>query len=264
MRWLVLVAWLGAGCASFGHNYPEEAGPRYAGDGVVARAGAGDTLRVVSFNIRFSLRIDSALAVLQQDPELRGADIVLLQEMDEAGTKQLARGLGMSFVYYPASYRTQTGRDFGNAILSRWPLRDDRKIILPHLARLGRTQRTATGATVIVGGKPVRVYSAHLATVVNSSRNQRADQLLEILNDAALHERVIVGGDMNDPELGVVAQNMGYAWPTREGPRTAVVARLDHIFVRGLKLPAERASGTVENNRNASDHRPIWIRAIVF
>ena len=262
MRWLFLVVWLVSGCAAFGHNYPTEEGPRYAG-GAPTRAGAGDTVRVVSFNIEFALRIDSALAVLQSEPELRDADIVLLQEMDEPGTKRIAQALGMAYVYYPASYRRQTARDFGNAILSHWPIRDDRKVLLPHLARIGRTQRTATGATVMVAGNALRVYSAHLATVVNSSRQQRADQLLEILNDAALFERVIVGGDMNDPALGLVAENMGYSWPTREGPRTAVVGRLDHFFVRGVKLPQQQVSGTVVNNRNASDHRPIWIRVVL-
>ena len=40
-----------------------------------------DTLRLASFNIEFALQVDSALAVLSSDPGLRGADILLLQEI---------------------------------------------------------------------------------------------------------------------------------------------------------------------------------------
>lgn len=40
--------------------------------------------------------------------------------------------LGMSWVYYPAIFRHRSDKDFGNAVLSRWPIIADKKIVLPH------------------------------------------------------------------------------------------------------------------------------------
>ena len=84
---------------------------------------------------------------------------------------------------------------FGNAILSRWPLSDDHKVVLPHLARLGGTERAAVGATVLIGERRVRVYSVHLATLIANGPNDRRDQLRTLLADADSQATVIIGGD---------------------------------------------------------------------
>src|SRR5688500_12753798 len=81
---LMLVAGL-LGCPT-GRNYPNPDGPRYAGGTAVATGPASKNataLRVISFNIEYALRMDSAIAVLAGDPALRNADVILLQEMDE-------------------------------------------------------------------------------------------------------------------------------------------------------------------------------------
>jgi endonuclease/exonuclease/phosphatase family metal-dependent hydrolase len=171
--------------------------------------------------------------------------------------------LGMWFVYYPATLHLRHKRDFGNAILSRWPVVEDSKIILPHHARLVGTARTATAATIRVGATDVRVYSTHLGTYANITTDQRRAQLRTILEDAADYERVVLGGDMNDAEVGVLAREHGYLWPTEKGPYTALIGRLDHIFVKGLSTPDSAAAGTVLDNRNASDHRPVWALALL-
>ena len=222
-----------------------------------------DTLRIVSFNIEYALRIDSALAVLTQEPALRNADVVLLQEMDAPATRYIARMLGMWFVYYPATLHLRHKRDFGNAVLSRWPIIEDAKISLPHHARFIGTARTATAATIRVGENDIRVYSTHLGTYVNITGDQRRAQLQAILDDARPYARVILGGDMNDPSVAELARASGYIWPTREGPRTAAIGRLDHILVKGLFTPDSGAAGTILNVRHASDHRPIWAVALL-
>lgn len=246
-------------------NYTTADGPRYTGSPPphIEPQRLSDTLRIVSFNIEYALRVDSALAVLRSEPELRGADILLLQEMDAPATRYIARALGMWFVYYPATLHLRHKRDFGNAVLSRWPIVEDKKIMLPHNARLIGTARTATAATVRIADTDVRVYSAHLGTYANITGAQRRAQLQAILDDARPYSRVVLGGDMNDPAVGAVARAGGYAWPTQEGPRTAAVGRLDHIFLRGLFIPDSAASGTVLNVREASDHRPIWAIALL-
>ena len=105
--------------------------------------------------------IDGAIALLSRTPELRDADVVLLQEMDSSGTERIANALGMWHVYYPAIYHRRTRRDFGNAVLSRFPIVEDRKIILPHASRYARTHRIATAATIQAGSTedPCLLYS---------------------------------------------------------------------------------------------------------
>lgn len=219
---------------------------------------------MVAFNIENAAEVDSALAVLLTEPDLADPDVVLLQEMDEAGTRRIAEALDMGFVYYPSIVRRKTGKDFGNAVLSRWPVVDDGKVVLPGLAIFGRTQRTATWATLQVGRTPVRVYSAHLATIVNQSRRDRMAQMRALLRDAAPHPHVILGGDLNDKSLGALAAEAGFAWPTEDGPRTTLGGRYDHVLFKGLRPTDVHAAGTIENNRGASDHKPVWARGVVY
>src|SRR5215218_4838871 len=78
-------------------------------------------VRVVSFNVKLADRIGPAIAVLQSDA-LREADVISLQEMDEAGVERIARALHLNYVYYPGSIHPTRQRYFGPAILTRWPI----------------------------------------------------------------------------------------------------------------------------------------------
>jgi endonuclease/exonuclease/phosphatase family metal-dependent hydrolase len=257
--WLFVVVLLG-GCRT-GRNYPDLAGPRYAG-GPPEASGVGraapDRLRVASFNIERALRVGSAIAVIAADPELAPADVLLLQEMDEAGTRRVAEALGMRYVYYPGTFSLKTRRDFGNAVLSRWPIVADTKILLPHIGVLGQLQRTATAATIRVGASLVRVYSTHLGTPLNATPASQRAQLRAVLADAKPYPHVVIGGDMNSHAVGRVAREMGFTWPTEHGPRTTLLGRWDHLFLKGLASPGQAAAGTVLDVRGASDHRPVW------
>jgi endonuclease/exonuclease/phosphatase family metal-dependent hydrolase len=253
------------GCRT-GRNYDTPEGPRYAGGpsrSGISEHGGTDTLRLVSFNIEFALQVDSAIAVLGSDPALRGADVLLLQEMNGEATERIAEALGLWYVYYPAIFHYRTNRQFGNAVLSRWPIVEDRKIVLPHISRFVRTQRTATAATIRVGQNLVRVYSTHLGTMGDLSPAARRDQLRAILADAEQYSRVVIGGDMNDAGVGQVARAGGYDWPTERGPATTSLGRLDHIFIKGLAAPDGVHAGTVLDVRGASDHLPIWAIGIL-
>ncbi len=245
---LVLVAL--TGCRT-GRNYSGHAGPRYAGGSAV------------SFNIAFARHVDAAIAVLESDRAVVEADVILLQEMDESGTRRVAHALGMAYVYYPGTFHLRTHRDFGSAVLSRWPIVDDAKILLPHLGRFGQLQRIATAATVRVAGMPVRVYSAHLGTMIDATAAARRAQLGAILADAEPYPRVVIGGDMNSHGVGRLCRARGYLWPTEHGPRTTRFGRWDHIFFKGLADPLDESAGTVLDVRGASDHRPVWAVAIL-
>lgn len=256
-----LVLALAGGAACSARNY-SGAGPRYAGGFSpvrhhAARAAPG-TLRIVTFNIKYAVHVDRAIALLRATPELHNADILALQEMDDSGTRRIAVALGMRYVYWPATVHRQSQRDFGNAILSRWPISDDRKVILPHLGRFAGTQRIAVGATVWAGGLPVRVYSVHFGTALETPPRRKRDQARAVLTDAQGYDRVIVAGDMNSHGVGSVFENAGYRWPTRDNPATVHWFNWDHVFLRGLVAQDSVQSGVVRDARGASDHRPVW------
>jgi endonuclease/exonuclease/phosphatase family metal-dependent hydrolase len=253
---LCLILALSAGCA---HpvNYGDAAGPRYAG-GRFGPARAPDQLRVVSFNVKNAVHVDLAIALLRRNDSLRGADILLLQEMDARGVMEVADSLGMAYVYYPASRSRTTGRDVGNAILSRWPLSEDRKVVLPHLGRIRGTERVAVGATVLVGSRRVRVYSVHLATMVANGPNDRRDQLRTLLADADSLSPVIIGGDFNSETVPALAGEHGYLWPTQRLPHTSGFWTFDHFLLKGVALTDSASFGVVKQVRGASDHRPVW------
>lgn len=270
---LILASLGSTGCV-WVQNYTDPLGPRYASPTAPgALPSAGDAhgvgrfggpevgpvdLHVATFNIEYGQEVGRALEVIRAEPGLREADLILLQEMSAEGTRDVAQELGMSWVYYPASRRG--GQGFGNAVLSRWPIVDDAKVLLPHRALFGGNRRTATAVTVLVGEIPVRVYSVHLGTIVNQGVDERRDQMRTVLADAADYEHVVVGGDLNDPWIGKLALEEGYHWPTREGPRTLWFGRVDHILYRGLVPTWFESSGTVMDTRGASDHRPVWAR----
>src|SRR5436190_132397 len=132
-------------------NYPSALGPRYVGVAPARpdSAPGPHALRVVTYNVQFGRHIDRAINVLSTRAPLPGADIIVLQEMDAEGTRRIAEALGMSWIYYPAVVHPKAARqDFGNAILSRWPIVADEKLMLPHIAGQRHAQRIATAATV--------------------------------------------------------------------------------------------------------------------
>ena len=253
-----------AGCGT-ALNYPGDGGPRFAGGPAsappVARLDVPDHLRVVTFNTHFALRVDRVTELLRAAEPLVGADIVTLQEVDAKATRRIATALGMSYVYYPGAVHPATGRDFGNAILSRWPIVDDWKVVLPHRGTFRDTQRTATAATIVVGGDSLRVYSVHLSTMGEMSPGSRREQARAVLADAARFRRVIVGGDLNSVRVGDEFLACGFLWPTRNNPPTIHVFTWDHIFLRGMEAGDDGSTGVVERDNGASDHRPVWAAA---
>lgn len=253
---------LSLGCRT-GRNYPDPANPRYGGAAPAAGVARGDTLHVVSFNIEFSQEVPRAIRVLKASPALRGADVLLLQEMTAPAARAVADSMRMSYVYYPAIYNRVARRDVGNAVLSRWPIIEDAKLILPARSRYAKTQRIATAATIRFGNRTVRVYSTHLGTPADLSHAGRIEQLGFIMSDAAKYDHVVLGGDMNSRDIGSVAVERGYAWPTRTIPPSNSFGRIDHIFVKGLTLLTDSTAGTVRTAPHISDHRPIWVRALV-
>jgi endonuclease/exonuclease/phosphatase family metal-dependent hydrolase len=249
---------LAVGCAP-AISYFDPAGPRFAGS-YVGRT-VPRSLRVVTFNVKYARRPAAAAVLLKHDPRLAHADVIALQEMDEAGTDLIARALAMNYVYYPAGIHPAAGKHFGNAILSPWPLEDDAKIVLPHLGRVRRMARIAVAATVRPAGQePLRVYSVHLGTPTGISGRHRRDQAAAIRADAARHPRAIVAGDFNSQWiLGQAFASDGFRWLTQRVGPTISRFSWDHVAARGFQLLDCASAGTVRESRHVSDHRPVWV-----
>ena len=246
-----------AGCAT-APNYTDPGGPRFAGQ--FAGTPAARPIRVVSFNIKYGRNVTGAAALLRGDVRLKDADVIALQEMDETGVECLARTLGLNYVYYPAAVHPADRRNFGNAILSPWPIEDDVKIPLPHLGRFRKMQRIAVAATVRVRGDlPVRVFSVHFETPAGASAAAKRDQGRTIVERAEGYPRVLVAGDFNGRGfIERVFTPVGFRWLTRDVGRTISRFSWDHLLTRGLRPLGCASVGSAPNALKVSDHIPVW------
>ncbi len=238
-------------------SYLDPAGPVYRGSSHAAVEFDG-AIRVVTFNIAYARHVDRASFALRSHPDLRGADVVVLQEMDAPGVAAMAEVLGLSYVYYPVSLHPKSGRDFGNAVLSPWRIDESRKLQLPPESRRHKQARAAVRARVRIGGRAVQVYALHLGAPFSASGADRRRQAAVVLADTrSVADPVIVAGDLNSYALGAHFEWEGFAWTTKRVGGSVRGFSFDHVFVRGLPLAAARA-GVARQVKDASDHRPVW------
>lgn len=247
-------------------NYEQPDGPLFEGQHAPAEPETRRFLRVVSYNINFAEGIEQAVREFLQIKTMQNTDIILLQEMDEAGTAAIARELRLNYVYYPASIHRH-GKNFGNAILSRWPIQRPQKLLLPHRSWVNKQLRIAVRASVYVNGIEVMAYSVHTETYAAPPR-YRIAQVESVKDDVAAHgkQRTIVGGDFNTAtrrgikrmvrqfaEVGLQRASKGAGSTIAKFGPTPIAA--DHIFTRGFKIVARGS----EAKASASDHYPVWV-----
>lgn len=253
-------------------NYLDPAGPGFEGSHALYIPPApvpspGDPIRVVTFNIRFSIEIDKAAELLKSSADLREFDILLLQEMDAPGVERLARALQLNYVYYPSTVHPQAHRDFGTAVLSPWTLDEPRKLLLPHAAFGTRARRAATSATVRRGALRIRAVAVHLPAPGAVHPENREDQIRVLLEDAAgISDAVVIGGDFNSRAPGPLFTKSGFLWLTDQLPGTSRGLGLwwsnDHVFTRGLMPAGDGPAAGVVDPAGSSDHRAVWVRLV--
>ena len=224
-------------------------------------------LQVVTWNIQFGIEVAAAADALVQSDELRAADIVLLQEMDERGTETIARTVRMNHVFASSGIHPRTGRHFGNAVLSRFPLSDPVVVRLSHRSALQGQDRVAVRATVSIGSIDVDACSVHteVPSLSPPKRRRQFEEVAEATERWAPH-RLIIGGDFNTltrrgatlvtetmRRIGAAHVSAGAGTTLRRGGREFT---LDHVYARGV-TPLERG---VVRGVFASDHRPLWVR----
>lgn len=214
-------------------------------------------LLIATYNLHFASRLDRALAILASEPRLAAADVLAVQEADEDATNRIAERLGLHAVYHPALRHPRTGRNFGPALLSRWPVVAERRIALPHHG-VHRMPRIAVAATLEIRGHPVTAYAVHFGTMREILPSHQAAQARVVLAEArATPGPAIIAGDLNRRGLGRLIAEAGWHWLTRDIGRTHLIWSFDHLFVRDVN-PATTAAGTVAAALEASDHRAVW------
>lgn len=251
-------------------NYLDPNKPQFQADYATGTAVNPDQLRIISYNIQYGENISAAIKDLTEIEELKDPDIIMLQEMDEEGVDQIANPLNLNYIYYPASQHTHHRRNFGNAILSRWPIQEHEKVILPHANPKNQQRRIAVKARLDINGINILAYSVHTETFWLRSW-KRFDQIDTILKDVEQSCRkescdvVIAGGDFNTltPSSVVKIDNkfsrIGFERATIGAGSSLksplINAILDHIYIRGTNVTD---NGKVTTN-SSSDHYPLWV-----
>jgi endonuclease/exonuclease/phosphatase family metal-dependent hydrolase len=228
-------------------------------------------LRIATYNIHRSRgldrrtrpdRIAAVLAALD-------ADIIAMQEVIGPGLEspghleEIGAALGMGWVMAPA--RELRRHQFGNAVLSRFPVREHAQ---HDLSWKTCEPRCGQRVAIDVGGHGLlHVYNVHLGTALLERRYQ-APRLAGWVHDRRVPTPKIVLGDFNEwARRGAVAQTLerrlqsvdlyGHLRRHRTYPWFFPLVHLDHIYfegeiaVRKIALPRTRLA------RIASDHLPL-------
>jgi endonuclease/exonuclease/phosphatase family metal-dependent hydrolase len=235
-------------------------------------------IKVISYNIRWRSGDDlkTLIRLLQDDPEIGGASILALQEVDRnkkrtgnTNTARLiAQELGLHYAWAaPPTADADDEEETGVAIMSVYPLSDVQRIVLPHPGP-GRRRRVALGATIQIDHRQWRVYSAHAETRVTVDK--KLEQFKAVLDDLARYPAnmpAIVMGDFNtwepdaDRKTEKLFSNAGLKTPfggnatfRRRVLLVPIELKLDWVWLRGL----EAGRYGIDRKVEVSDHWPLW------
>jgi len=230
---------------------------------------ARPTLRVATYNIHRCRGLDGRTRPQRIAAVLRtiDADVVALQEVVGAGPRggghaeELGAMLGMGWVMSPA--RELRGHQFGNAVLSRFPIMHHSEHDLSwKTCEPRRMQRV----DVVVHGCTLHLYNVHLGTAILERRHQ-ALRLASMVSDRHIAGPKLVLGDFNEWMRGLATKMLSerlnsvdlrnHLRRRRTYPGLFPILHLDHIYyagrveIVGIELPRTRLSLV------ASDHLPL-------
>ncbi|HEY9562377.1 MAG TPA: endonuclease/exonuclease/phosphatase family protein, partial [Nocardioides sp.] len=234
--------------------------------------GAGQGLRVVSWNLRMGYGMDGefdpravAAQIADQDP-----DVVLLSEVDRAwllngGQDQLAilaRLLDMEAHFGPAADAV-----WGDAILTDLPVEDVRSRPLDSFGAVTGAQ--VLSATITKDGQDYDVVSTHVQPHPSKDGEDGALAQALVISGLALrlHDSgnpTVLGGDFNfepgDPSWDVMtgtglSDALAEARPLPTSPADRPEQQIDHVFAS----PELKASDPVAFGGELSDHRGVAV-----
>lgn len=237
-------------------------------------------LRVLTYNIHKCIGgIDR-----RYDPERIASviehyapDLVLLQEVDQfanrsRGDRQvewLGERLGLRHRAFFPNVKVRGGGEYGNAILSRFPVTRTENIDLtipPKKRRSALHTRSRIRLPNERGSRTrtLHIFNLHLG-LSGIERRLQVQRLLQQSSLTRLHRAtpILIAGDLNDvfgvlgPKFFLPAGFRGIPNPIATFPAIRPLRALDGIYVRG-DLELQRAQrGRLELAKQASDHRPL-------
>jgi len=221
-----------------------------------------NTLRIMTFNIHqgFNAVQSPSLDQIVDVVAHESPDVLLLQEVvrgwmideqhDALGV--MAERLGMPYVFAP-----NIGDLYGNAILSRFPMTDVKRVHFAAQPSLRHQPRGAVGVRI----GDLLIVNTHLDDIADSSAI-RQEQVRTILREWDAEKIAIIAGDMNaEPsylEMGLLSE-AGYgdlAEPA--GPTTTMddpPKRIDYIWGVGVIASSPHTVMALA----ASDHRAVVV-----
>jgi endonuclease/exonuclease/phosphatase family metal-dependent hydrolase len=236
-------------------------------------------IKLLSYNIRWRSGEDlkDMIKLLKEDPEVVGASILALQEVDRhkkrSGNnntaKIIADELGLHYAWAaPPTAKPDAEEETGVAILSVYPLSDVKRIVLPHPGP-GKRRRVALGATIEIANRQWRIYSAHAETRIGFDK--KIEQFKSVLDDLAHYPKdmpAIIMGDFNTWEPNAhdkvtkLFSDAGLKTPFVVCKKTfkrkillgPLELMLDWVWLRGL----EAANCGIDRQIEISDHYPLW------
>lgn len=232
-------------------------------------------LRVLSYNIHKCIGgVDRRYEPSRIVEVIRklDADVVMLQEVD-AGVKRsngdrqaevLGEQLGLRYHTWFPNVDVRGGGQYGNAILSRYPLIESTNIDVT--LRFKKRRSVLHGVLRVRHDevdRTVHVFNMHLG-LARYERKRQLEMFLSSQPFAHLHHDtpVVVGGDLNDVYggLGQLLVPSGFRGVDRRPltfPAWGPMRALDAIFVRGAMELQKLSRCDSDLARRASDHRPL-------
>jgi endonuclease/exonuclease/phosphatase family metal-dependent hydrolase len=217
-------------------------------------------VRVATYNVHSCRGLDFRMQpqrIAHVISETR-ADIIALEEVRSEQAAAIAGRLGFHHVFGRAD--VLHSHEFGNAILSRYPIASSRNydIGVPH-----REQRACLRADVVwpVPGVRVHVFVVHLGLSGKERREQAARiASSEILGSPDLHGPRILLGDFNEWRHGTVDRTLATVLerrPKRTYPGLLPLIPFDRIY-----FDSSLAVNSIRLHRSwtaliASDHVPL-------
>lgn len=247
--------------------------------------GTGDAppptkLRVMTYNVHGCVGMDGKLSpdriarlIARHDP-----DVVALQELDVCRrrsrdldqVKIISEKLKMNFHFHAAI--CVRDEQYGNAILSRYPMRLVRAESLPRSGGFAREPRGALWVELDLGGQKIQFLNTHLSIWRREGFLQAsALQSLDWLQNAACSgPRVILCGDFNasphSPTFNVLQRTLRDVQMVLEGhrphktlPAFYPISRIDHVFIGSGFRPLSVEVPRTQLERISSDHLPLIV-----
>ncbi len=235
-------------------------------------------MRIASLNLEKKYG-PKLVAEITSEPDLRAADILLLQEVVDGPqshvASEVATALGLHQVFAPA-FRLNAQFEEGLAILSRYPLGAKTVTGLPDNKLHFHTRiRIVLTATTESPSGPVCIVNTHLDNRINAAAKRR--QLDVVWETAGKYAGpCIIGGDFNSgnffwithllPIPGVQSLNalvrtgmarQGFQTPLGTAPGTLhfMGLKLDWIYLRGLTANSSGVTPIF-----FSDHNSVWVK----